>query len=90
VYLTAFSDDEAGHDYNRAYPLNASDYHIGAWYDFWRGRHIHGDSRVIRIGLNRHGRGTNGLFFDSHVAFVPKADLKKPETYDDGDYTGRH
>jgi len=86
VYLTAFSDDTEQHYIGRIYPPNASDYHIGSWYDFWRARHIRGDDRVIRIGLKRHGSGANGMFFDGHVDLVSSKKLKDPATYDDGEY----
>ncbi|MFG0330352.1 MAG: type II secretion system protein [Phycisphaerales bacterium] len=93
MFLTAFNDDEDNELYNLAY----NGYHaegIDALYDVFTEAHINGPENgsngyagnVARIHSQRHFKGSNALFIDSHVELRQADTLKDLDSWDDRTY----
>ena len=90
IYLTAFTDDSDNSIATNALTGDLAD--DAGIYDVWRLPHLlgpdHGSNQyagnVRRIGLNRHGRGNNVLFADSHVDSRPSEVVQNYNEWYDG------
>lgn len=91
LYLSCFTNDQAGVHSNYWYTPGATNYDVAIPYDMHHAESVTGTmpnspTHSQRISPRRHINGANGLFLDGHGAIVPEDILTNIDRWDDGDY----